>query len=528
MKTLTIFLILMLSCFNVKIYAQAITLTPQGNTSSQFSLSTTLDVSQTGTPTVSQLIYNTNAGITGADANGVGYYFWNGTNWKSLDANIPQSTIIFSETHPNQSLINSGFSMIGTTQVSTPALDVWKKISTANAPLSILQSKAFLYQNKFYFLGNSINRNNAIYDPELDIWTVIDSLNAPPTLPQNYFYGYRFYKDRILVYSNNSQNISNSRIYNPNTNSWQALSLNNSPTNLNFQDENIEARNFQFIWENQSGKIFNLITNTWTDASIINAPIVPVGSYPQILHLESKILLYFSVGSNIEFHIYDIPTSTWNSVNSNNAPNIYSNVIPKLSTDSSIYFSYGYLNQYVVKFKKYSIQQNIWSEALDSLSLNQYESLGSCIGKIENKTLFSNNQSDIRVYDNNLSKWMRILKHPDDVELRTTSTPIQICGNKLIIYAGGNNNVTRIPWYNDGYMYDVTLDSWKYIPSLFGLVHESFLQPVVCCNDKFFFAFFNRQHYMANNQIVNKSGIMQLSGSTNQTTQKTLYLYKKN
>lgn len=103
--------------------SQSVTLTPQGNTLTQLSLSTTSDISQTGTPSISQLIYNTNSQITGANANGIGYYYWNGVNWQSLDANIPSGTVVFSETHPNQSLINAGFQFLTTTTTQVPAIN---------------------------------------------------------------------------------------------------------------------------------------------------------------------------------------------------------------------------------------------------------------------------------------------------------------------------------------------------------------------------------------------------------------------
>lgn len=43
-----------------------------------------------GGPTTSMLVYNTNAGIAGTGAMGVGYYYWNGTRWvKLLAASSP-------------------------------------------------------------------------------------------------------------------------------------------------------------------------------------------------------------------------------------------------------------------------------------------------------------------------------------------------------------------------------------------------------------------------------------------------------
>ncbi|MCX7729194.1 MAG: hypothetical protein N2203_06970, partial [Bacteroidia bacterium] len=57
------------------------------------SLSNTTTYGLTGGPpggTASMLVYNTNAGIAGTGAMGVGYYYWNGTRWaKLLVGNTP-------------------------------------------------------------------------------------------------------------------------------------------------------------------------------------------------------------------------------------------------------------------------------------------------------------------------------------------------------------------------------------------------------------------------------------------------------
>jgi hypothetical protein len=50
------------------------------------SLSSTTDVTTVAAPTTSMLVYNTQAGITGTGALGVGYYYYDGTIWKKLIA----------------------------------------------------------------------------------------------------------------------------------------------------------------------------------------------------------------------------------------------------------------------------------------------------------------------------------------------------------------------------------------------------------------------------------------------------------
>jgi hypothetical protein len=521
MKTSTKLLIFMLWCFVLNVHAQAITLTPQGNTSSQFSLSTTLDVSQTGTPTVSQLIYNTNAGITDADANGIGYYFWNGTNWKSLDANIPQSTIIFSETHPNQSLINAGFSMIGTTQVATPSLDVWRRINMQNAPTGAIYDAA-PYFNKFYFLGNT-NNGRGIYDPETDQWTKIDSVNAPSG---NFRYAY--FKDRVFAI--NQTNANNSRIYNPNSNTWVIISTINAPTDLNsyiyYTATNTDKnRNFIFTWTHQEGsKVLDLINNTWNNVSATNAPIIPINANPRIIPLETKVMLYFLNNNVYEFYMYDVTNNTWTSVSNTNAPlynsdNEWGTV--GLQNDSLIlFFNRYYQNSSITTFKRYDVSQNLWLD--DIPSLYSIGSINSYLGIINNSYYFRNFLYQPIEFNNTSNQWKIIQRYEDDVEDRGSEAFISICNSKIIKFGGVG--ISSLHFHNDGYLYDTEAESWQYITSVFGKAIPNSLSQrrgAVSCNDRYLISFCNLGGYQ-------KSGIMQLSGTTNQTTQKTLYLYKKN
>jgi hypothetical protein len=519
MKTLKILLLLVV--FSFKAYTQAVTLTPQGNTSSSFALMTTTDVSQTGTPTVAQLIYNTNASITGTDANGVGYYFWNGSNWKSLDANIPQSTIIFSETHPNQTLINAGFSMIGTTQISTPALDVWRKISTQNNTYSSEGKFSSSYSGKFFFFGHNKN-SRAIYNPEIDQWAKIDSVNAPPDNSQTNYY---FFKDRVLAFTQG--NFSSSRIYNPTTNSWELISSSNMPLSNSLFNPNRNS-NQLFIWDSQGSKILDLLTNSWINVSLTNSPNLSNGSF-QIVHLETKVMLVYYGNSVIEYYVYDFVSAQWKSVSNVNSADI-SNIgwgFSGFQNDNFIHFVRGISNPTRIVSKRYYFQQDLWLDDIDTLRGN---SIRNYLGSYQNKQYFMNGNSNIQEYNSTTNQWKIIPNHEDDIEVGRSQPYTSICKNKIIKYAGYLNS--PYTFYTDGYIYDIDTESWKYIPPPSGRkalppqLYKSF-EGENCCNDKYFISFFN-DYYNFAGRIANKSGIMQLSGSINQITQKTLYLYKKN
>ncbi len=114
-----------------------ITSTNSGLLIPRLGLTSTTDVVTVPTPTVSVLVYNTNAAITGVGASGTGYYYWSGTNWLRLQAGATNWTILgnagttpvtnFIGTTDNQSFVvrtnntermrvlNTGWVGIGTT-----------------------------------------------------------------------------------------------------------------------------------------------------------------------------------------------------------------------------------------------------------------------------------------------------------------------------------------------------------------------------------------------------------------------------
>ncbi len=516
-------LFLCLLCF-FEAFTQ-VEITPQGAKGANILLQTTTDVSQTGTPTLSQLIYNSNPNVTGSDANGAGYYFWNGSNWQSLDANVPSGTVVFSENHPNQALLNAGFAMIGTTQMTTPALNVWRKINLQDSPTGAIYDAAS-YLNKFYFFGNT-NNGRGFYDPETDLWTKIDSVNAPAG---NFRYAY--FKNRVVAI--NQTNSNNSRIYNPSSNTWVIISTINAPIDpnayINYISTNTDKnRNFLFIWNRQEGsKVLDLITNTWNNVSATNAPIIPIDANPRIIPLETKVMLYFLNNNVYEFYMYDVTNNTWTSVSNVNAP-LYSSDnewrTVGLQNDSLILFlNNNYESNSSNTFKRYDVSQNLWLNDIPSVNLSI--PINSYLGTINRIYYFRNFLYQLIEYNTTSNQWKAIPRHIDDVEDRGYDDVFMLICNSKVIKFGGVG-ISLVYFHNDGYLYDTESESWKYIPSVFGKVIPNSQREnrgAISCNDKYMISFCNVSNWVANQ----KSGIMQLSGSTNQTSQKTLYLYRKN
>jgi hypothetical protein len=113
----------------------------------RINLLSTTDVATITAPTTSLLVYNTNAGITGIGANGIGYYYWNGTNWVNL--------IIYGSTNDHD----------------------WYKTNTTTAPTSINDS---MFHIGFVGIGN----NNPLHPLQVNT-TVADTVVSITTTTNN-------------------------------------------------------------------------------------------------------------------------------------------------------------------------------------------------------------------------------------------------------------------------------------------------------------------------------------------------------
>ncbi|MBK6275112.1 MAG: hypothetical protein IPF58_10590 [Saprospirales bacterium] len=115
----------------------------------RINLLSTTDVATITAPTTSLLVYNTNAGISGIGANGVGYYYWNGTNWVNL--------IIYGSTNDHD----------------------WYKTNTTTAPTSMNDS---MFHIGFVGIGNNnplhpLQVNTTVADTVVSISSTTNSIN---------------------------------------------------------------------------------------------------------------------------------------------------------------------------------------------------------------------------------------------------------------------------------------------------------------------------------------------------------------
>ncbi len=123
----------------------------------RINLLSTTDVATITTPTISLLVYNTNVGISGIGANGVGYYYWNGTNWVNL--------IIYGSTNDHD----------------------WYKTNTTTAPTSINDT---MFHIGFVGIGNNnpkhpLQVNTTVADTVVSITTTTNNSNNKTALQIN-------------------------------------------------------------------------------------------------------------------------------------------------------------------------------------------------------------------------------------------------------------------------------------------------------------------------------------------------------
>lgn len=224
--------------------------------------------------------------------------------------------------------------------------------------------------------------------------------------------------------------------------------------------------------------------------------------------------------------MYDLTNKTWTSVSNTNAPiyniNNYFGTTG-LQNDSLVLFLSTDNSNNIATFKRYYVSQNLWLDDVPSTNIRT-NNTDSYVGRINDKYYFRNYLHQFIEFNNTTNQWKAIQRYEDDIEDRGGSDDVfvSISNGKLIKFGGVG--ISSLHFHNDGYLYDTGAESWQYITSVFGKAIPNSLSQrrgAISCNDKYLISLCNVINYQ-------KSGIMQLSGPTNQTTQKTLYLYKKN
>lgn len=130
----------------------------------RISLISTTDITTIASPTISLLVYNTNASISGAGANGAGFYYWNGSNWINLmvfgTANNDHDWYkVGTTTAPNaisDSMFHTGDVAIGKNTIGDACLDIANTTNASSIELTNTATQA----NNYGILSNLNNASN--------------------------------------------------------------------------------------------------------------------------------------------------------------------------------------------------------------------------------------------------------------------------------------------------------------------------------------------------------------------------------
>lgn len=354
MKKIIYFL---LAIGTLNVVAQNSTITPQGTGFPNISLSTTSDVSKTPSPLVSQLIYNTNGGITGAGAEGAGYYFWNGTVWKKLaiapvsggGGSLPTTGIVLSETETNTPLANAGFSLLGKASLGysayvpgNPVYEWSNATTTSGAPSERIWHSTALVNSKMMVWGGMYNNtsfynNGALFDLSANTWTTISNTNAPTTrgLHSAVSTG-----TKVIIWGGLLQTMggntyrNNGGIYDATTDTWATISATNAPVGRHSHTA-IWTGTKMIVWGGtidagggstytNTGGIYDPVADSWVATNTTNAPSARFGH--SAVWTGSKMIIWggFDIGGNAvnTGAIYDPTADTWAAITTSGAPSV--------------------------------------------------------------------------------------------------------------------------------------------------------------------------------------------------------------
>jgi len=179
---------------------------------------------------------------------------------------------------------SDGVSIFGTGDSYDPALDTWTTISTASAPSERREHLAFWTgapDNKMIVWGGfgaSYSTTGGIYDPALDSWTATSTTNVPAG--RRYFAGVWTGSKMIVWGGKNSggTRLNSGGVYNLAGNSWTATSTGANVPVARFKHSAVWTGSKMIIWgggsaiEENTGGIYDPVTDTWKVTSLVNAP----------------------------------------------------------------------------------------------------------------------------------------------------------------------------------------------------------------------------------------------------------------
>lgn len=232
--------------------------------------------------------------------------------------------------------IGSDTTSLGTGGRYNPSTDSWTPTSMTNAPSGRYHHTAVWTGTEMIIWAGILTDTGARYKPSTDTWTTTSTLNAPSSRenPSAVWTG-----SEMVVWGGwggpTALGLDTGGKYNPNTNSWTAMSVANAPKGRDghaafwtgremivWGGEFLDVGSSRFRGYNTGGK-YDPMTDTWTATSMVNAPVVRMG--PSVVWTGSEIIVWGGVNDDGNSNLntggrYDPRTDNWTTISTTNAP----------------------------------------------------------------------------------------------------------------------------------------------------------------------------------------------------------------
>jgi N-acetylneuraminic acid mutarotase len=346
-------------------------------------------------PATSLLVYNTNASVVGGA--GVGYYSWNGSQWKKIildgEGNVPSGSVIFKST----ATAISGYTLKGKTTVADfqEFLGVnsgtWSSIPsipTGNATNG--HSAVWTGTEMLIWSGKdpsyaSYENTGAKYNPATNTWSAAISVASAPVGRHGHSTVWDAAADRMLVWggstagsaSNEPSAFTNTGgIYNAVTNTWTAITTTAAPV-ARYNHSGVWTGTRMIVWGGKDGSTYynngssyNPATNTWT--AIAAAPISLRAGHACVWTGTRMVIWGGENGTNAlnDGAMYDPVSNTWSMISATNAPVGISDA-GVVWTGSEMIITGGNLNSFTSsRIYQYHPGTNTWDASFVSLPGN--------------------------------------------------------------------------------------------------------------------------------------------------------------
>jgi len=216
----------------------------------------------------------------------------------------------------------------------TPSTDSWRATSTTNAPSANLQTAVWTGREMIVWgtAGYYPMGGGGRYNPIADTWIATSATNAPSERNGHtavwtgsemiIWGGYSFDIHLHLQYLNNGGR------YDPDTDSWTAISLTNAPAGREGHTA-VWTGSEMIVWGGRglghlfnTGRRYNPNTDSWTATSVANAPVARIGH--TVVWTGSEMIVWGGsndLGANLNSGgRYNPSSDSWTTTSTTNAP----------------------------------------------------------------------------------------------------------------------------------------------------------------------------------------------------------------